>query len=716
MRKKELEKISPKLPSQEMISTAAGDKYIKREYQRKSCKWHTGKWEPQMVTATEKSYATRFYCTAKEENGILALYVNNRENVAAGSLDPLMTVYIDPAKEGWITLIGGKWSKALLYNLIYDNRPHLLHPQIAKDVFEDEDLKLINDRLDTEEDTPLKAVRIWQEMIRGEENVRKAERKAEYWKRQMDKIPPLPDGFDKWIEDKATLQSNFIFYRKKGRQTEAYCTHCGNTFTTRVKMKHNVGLPKQYDYQVKHEYMCPNCNAILATKAWGKHKELETRDHVIIMQLAGEYVAFSKFSIDKRFRRCDDFPNGEKWKSFMMVKEMLRVLANRITFESEESYEVRTVPLLKRDMWAEVKESGYNYSDRTPMNIGDGILYTDNLEEVLKETSVKPIVAELFLKRSRGYPQGMFKAAAVRSYVEYMIKAGLTRLAIQTVEGQFIGTEGARNLKELLGIDGQQLHELKQVNGNKNAVQALQYVKKHGEKLNRDTLIFISNQHVEPSLLNMHRTHMSLQRTVNYIAKQARELRVGFHDAVRLYNDYLSMAFERGMDLTDDIVRHTPKLKEMHDRYLEEKNMRTYEEGKADLNAKFKQIAERHRSNAEHFRYERSGLVIMVPTCAADIKLEGILQHHCVGASDTYMGRMNRGESYILFLRKKEDPWTPYYTLEVDYDGNVKQSYGAYDRKPDWEQVEPVLMGFTRKIGQRTEKELKTAALMSAAG
>ena len=99
MRKKELEKISPKLPSQGMISTAAGDKYIKREYQRKSYNWHTGKWEPQMVTDTEKSYATRFYCTVKEENGILVLYVNNRENMAAGTLDPLMTVYIDPSKK-----------------------------------------------------------------------------------------------------------------------------------------------------------------------------------------------------------------------------------------------------------------------------------------------------------------------------------------------------------------------------------------------------------------------------------------------------------------------------------------------------------------------------------------------------------------------------------------------------------------------------------------
>ena len=43
--------------------------------------------------------------------------------------------------------------------------------------------------------------------------------------------------------------------------------------------------------------------------------------------------------------------------------------------------------------------------------------------------------------------------------------------------------------------------------------------------------------------------------------------------------------------------------------------------------------------------------------------------------------------------------------LPVEYDGKIKQSYGAYDRKPDWEKVEAVLTGFTRKIEQRTKKE-----------
>ena len=717
MRKKELIEIEPKHPSQEMISTAADDRYIEREYEKKTYTFKDGKWGPYTGIASDKTYGTRFYFTAKEESGILLIAMHTRDRLSKGDTKPEMVIYIDAAKEEWITRIGEKWSTALLYNLIDDQRPLKTLWNVAKDIYSEEDLQLVNRILGTEEEKIQKAVTNWQNAIRADENVRKAEKRAAYWGKQMAKIPPLPEGFDKWIEDEGTLDSNFILYKRKGKKTEAFCTHCGETFTTMVKMQHNAGDPDRYDYKVRHNYMCPKCNAILATKAWGKQRELKTTDNVVIMQPADEYVAFSKFRVVKKFRRVDNFPNGEKWERYMVVPETLRVLANRISFESVESYEIREVPLLKKEMWAEVKEGGYyGLQDKRPMNIGEGTLYTKNLEEVLKGTSVNPVVAELFLKREIKYPQSSFISAAAKRYIEYLLKAGLTRLANQAAREHIGVNAEAKNLKDLLDLDGQQLYELKQVNGNTCAVAALKYAKEHGEKLNRETLQFIADQHIDPAELGMQRTHMSLQRTVHYLAKQSQILKAAFHDVRRLYKDYLSMAYERGLDLTDDIVRHTPKLRILHDRYAEEKNINDAVNAGAGLNMRFRQIAERYAENSEHFQYERSGLVIVVPTCAADIKMEGALQHHCVGASDTYMNRMNKGESFILFLRKKEDPETPYYTLEVEYDGKIRQSYGAFDRKPDWEKVEPVIAGLTRTISQRLEKEQKTATVLSAAG
>ena len=123
------------------------------------------------------------------------------------------------------------------------------------------------------------------------------------------------------------------------------------------------------------------------------------------------------------------------------------------------------------------------------------------------------------------------------------------------------------------------------------------------------------------------------------------------------------------------------------------------------VNKKFPEIRKSFKENQEHFGYQKAGLKIFVPRDAADIKREGKLQHHCVGASDRYMERMAKGETFILFLRRAETPETPYYTLEVEYNGEIRQSYGAYDRKPDWESVGPILKSFTRQIKKRTEKE-----------
>ena len=96
----------------------------------------------------------------------------------------------------------------------------------------------------------------------------------------------------------------------------------------------------------------------------------------------------------------------------------------------------------------------------------------------------------------------------------------------------------------------------------------------------------------------------------------------------------------------------------------------------------------------------------MVPKKASDITKEGRQQHHCVGVSDRYIANMNDERSFILFLRKKGAIRTPYYTLEVTWDGEIEQFYAAYDRQPDKEKIEAVLGEFTKAV-QKREEELQ---------
>jgi len=79
------------------------------------------------------------------------------------------------------------------------------------------------------------------------------------------------------------------------------------------------------------------------------------------------------------------------------------------------------------------------------------------------------------------------------------------------------------------------------------------------------------------------------------------------------------------------------------------------------------------------------------------------MQHNCVGASDRYMLKMANKETFIVFLRKKEDPEKSFYTLEVDYK-SIIQAYSAYNRKEEWNEVKPVLDRWMRQVKKNAKK------------
>ena len=83
-----------------------------------------------------------------------------------------------------------------------------------------------------------------------------------------------------------------------------------------------------------------------------------------------------------------------------------------------------------------------------------------------------------------------------------------------------------------------------------------------------------------------------------------------------------------------------------------------------------------------------------------------------VGSSDRYWDRIERRESFVMFLRKTDDPFHAYYTLEVEPDGTVRQKRTEYDRqKKDIEQATEFLQKWQRVVTARlTESDKALAA------
>ncbi|HBN86422.1 MAG TPA: hypothetical protein DDZ89_21595 [Clostridiales bacterium] len=157
--------------------------------------------------------------------------------------------------------------------------------------------------------------------------------------------------------------------------------------------------------------------------------------------------------------------------------------------------------------------------------------------------------------------------------------------------------------------------------------------------------------------------------------------------AVVSWYDYLDAAVKIGVDLTDKTARYPSSLKREHDRVtfkLELINNRKKEEN-------FKSVCERY---GNQYSYIDEIYEIISPKCMEDLFEEGRKLNHCVGG---YADRIIGGKSCIMFIRKREAPDIPYFTMEIwSEEGCVRQIQGLSNRLVD-KRREPMLYSFLKK-------------------
>lgn len=87
------------------------------------------------------------------------------------------------------------------------------------------------------------------------------------------------------------------------------------------------------------------------------------------------------------------------------------------------------------------------------------------------------------------------------------------------------------------------------------------------------------------------------------------------------------------------------------------------------------------------YEYTGEEYMVLVPRRLVDIAVEGNALHHCAGSSDRYFERIRNRETYVFFLRKTSAPDVPYYTLEVEPGGTIRQHRTYLDEETGIENV-----------------------------
>ena len=75
--------------------------------------------------------------------------------------------------------------------------------------------------------------------------------------------------------------------------------------------------------------------------------------------------------------------------------------------------------------------------------------------------------------------------------------------------------------------------------------------------------------------------------------------------------------------------------------------------------------------------FEYGNYVVVLPEKPNDLIIEGELMHHCVGS---YVDKVVDEQTYIVFVRRKDNPNTPYITAEIKLNGKLGQYYLSSDR------------------------------------
>lgn len=643
------------------------------------------------------------YYRAAVTDGILKVSVFVRKQLEAGILEPRFEIYIDRESSEFLTYepAAGKWRTAKINNLKYDIEDYCWEYHYNEWSSRAE-RTMVNKYLNTGADLDIfQAVLDFQADIRKEWRQKKYRSEIEWIDATMKQVPEAPRGMEEWIIKNCFKETLFYERDRPYRWPKVFCTHCGRWMDAPAMPEHGK------------EARCPKCSTQAVYRSWNKQKTVGESVEVIVLQRLMDDSGYilRKFTAELARRHEKGWENID-----FSLWEHVRARLNE-RFETEENFEYGQYRHTGVDRWCHQCQGAFcRYPDYPA--VGSGYMYTPNLKRVLKNERFHNMDLKRLFKggeREEVSPEYLLRKCKAHPYLEYLEKSGLTEIAKEIMQDRIrrYGAEklfdkNAERIHGVMKLDKQRFQRLRRWNGNVEVLRALQMEKEGGGKLTDAHIQFILEKKVEmPEVeIMMGKTGASLPRMLNYIQRQMEICGMTFIGVRQLYKDYLDMAEDRGMDLRDEIVWKQPQMRKFHDKYLEEKNREEYTKRDKEVNKKFPNIRKDYEKNQEHFGYSTKEFIIMVPRKASDITREGRRQHHCVGASDTYLHRMDTGQSFILFLRKQEDPAMPYYTLEAGWDGEIEQWYGAYDRRPDEEQIKKVLEEYAGEI-QRREAEIK---------
>lgn len=620
----------------------------------------------------------------------------------------------------------GSWREQKLMSLMGYNPAYYSYYSVGHDViFDPPAAKKIITKLIPEvydRDNPYVTIGDKEEEYSRNKREQKEIRRVERIREKMNQIPKLPDDFKTWIHRVAAGAEDFAFYDKE--EGTWSCTACGKTFGE-CDVEHEPGQKKIKNNQI---FTCPECGKKI--KAKKRSKGVSLRTCAVVLQNVNQRAGVARY-IDV----CIDWGyTGRTIKTSEAVRILL--LRDSPRYACELYYGQGC-----RSDWGAY---GAHFDDKNPSNrrIGEGYLHPEGISEALSGTCFSAW-DKLFVQLAQAGKKLDYNRLMVTqenrdliNTVEYLFKGRFDRLLLETSRKispytcNYCGPLKIRgqSIEQVFDIQDRQLiNRIRNCNGGESILEWMRWSEQNTKKIDEETLEWLIKSNIDIRDLEFIKTKMSPKQVMNYVEKQRAEEYKGksVRAILNQWSDYLSMCRRQKKDLSDELVYRPRQLHRRHDEMVEEirkqqaietmkRNKKAAAEAAKKMREKYPGAEEILKEIKEKYEYSNDEYMMIVPQQLTEIITEGNALHHCAGSSERYFERIMQRETYICFLRKVAEPKTPYYTIEVEPGGTIRQHRSYYDEEPGVQEIRGFLREWQREVKKRLKEEDHKLAHISA--
>ena len=531
------------------------------------------------------------------------------------------------------------------------------------------------------------------------------QRRRERVAAMMARMPEIPDDLEDWSDRKICGGIHWIL---KGRDGSWHCSQCGGTV---------LNWPAVDKIKDGSFTECPNCGE--PVKIQKRRKTVSLNGRSCLIQPIDEEISVARY-----FRTWVEFNPMIGEKKEIETREEIRIVLFK-----------KPLPKMRCDIyyeqWAGFDNKGNPYNRRWDRCW----LYDGGIREALHDTYFEPW-EKLFGEFARAGMKLDYNAMMIGSenppfvgLCEMLFRGRFYALleseseAVSYWSWEYAGhlkPEG-KTIEEVFGVsDRQKINRIRDKNGGRFMLNWMRWSDASGKKIGDEELAWLDRQHIWPTTLTggtrIGQLGMSVTQVVNYLKRQMKESYPGWsgNQVLNQWRDYLAMAKDLKKNLADEMVFKPRELKRRHDELVEEKERLSAKLQAREYSRKYGAAEKVLKEIREKFEYAGEEYLIVVPKKIVDIVEEGNKLHHCAGATDRYFDRIKNRETFICFLRRKREPKVPFYTIEVEPGGTIRQHRGAFDEEPELEKVKPFLREWQREIRKRMKAEDHELAAVSA--